>query len=871
MTFRVFRHPKLELILMIAAVVVLMAAFPIAAEPPFERTEEREQCAHYETLKQPFFGETHLHTAYSFDASTLDTRNTPRDAYRYAKGDKVGLPPWADTRKEFDPPGNEETSVAKFPYCFPDDNCEFTATRTVQLPPGRALDWTAVTDHSEQLGENNICLFEGTKACGLGDGSCNLEQQECVDTQIEKECPVDSNNCFCVPVGWDSDTCSAVRDEVSRLRTGKNTSLVLAETWYAENPVRPLNICGGSQTCEVNAKNVWEQIQQDAEDAYDPYSTCTFTSFIAYEYTAMAANGRCEDPGNPDMSTLLPCWVNADCNPGGSPGSQVCEMDFVGASGADNLHRNIIFRNSNVVDLPISNVEQPLGCGLEVDPPFCTSFNQGPVASPEKMLKQLQLECNPDLPNHHCEFISIPHNPNLSRGSMFVRPKTTDEAQIRQDHEPLVEIMQIKGQSECRFQAEPEVYWSTNPYDKPDELCSFENMNFVRLTGDYVPSLPGVIPFVPAEKLDTNTIPPRAYVRETLKNGILYQSDPQNDNINPFKLGFVGGLDNHNGTPGQSNELQYAKSGAHGVISFATSGEALNEKFFLGLQTNAGGLTVAWAEENSRDSVFTALKNRETYATSGTRPIVRFFGGFGLPRNMCRRGDFAEQGYANGVPMGGMLTGAPSSRGPRFAVSALWDPGWTGQKGTELQRIQIIKGWIDEEGESHEKVFDVTGKAKNDDDDDDGDRGKRHRRRHGDRHSRFDRDDGARVNLNTCEPEGKGHKDLCAVWRDPDFDKDEHSFYYARVLENPSCRWNQHYCNARGVSCEESAGTCRTESEKDPFNGRGCDSNDDCGDGICVLPASYTTWEYQQCCSKIVPKTVQQRAWTSPIWYTPAK
>ncbi len=103
MTFRVFRHPKLELILMIAAVVVLMAAFPIAAEPPFDRTEERiEWCAHYDALKQPFFGETHLHTAYSFDASTIDTRNTPRDAYHYAQGGKVGLPPWADTRTEAD-------------------------------------------------------------------------------------------------------------------------------------------------------------------------------------------------------------------------------------------------------------------------------------------------------------------------------------------------------------------------------------------------------------------------------------------------------------------------------------------------------------------------------------------------------------------------------------------------------------------------------------------------------------------------------------------------------------------------------------------------------------------------------------------------
>ena len=124
------------------------------------------------------------------------------------------------------------------------------------------------------------------------------------------------------------------------------------------------------------------------------------------------------------------------------------------------------------------------------------------------------------------------------------------------------------------------------------------------------------------------------------------------------------------------------------------------------MQTNRAGLTVAWAEEISRGSIFSALKHRETYATSDTRPIVRFFGGFGLPNNMCRRGDFAQQGYDNGVPMGGMLTGAPSSAAPQFAVSALWDPGSSGEKGTNLQRVQIIKGWVDKAtGESQETGF----------------------------------------------------------------------------------------------------------------------------------------------------------------------
>src|SRR5690606_14007092 len=153
------------------------------------------------------------------------------------------------------------------------------------------------------------------------------------------------------------------------------------------------------------------------------------------------------------------------------------------------------------------------------------------------------------------------------------------------------------------------------------------------------------------------------YVRNALKNGIAFED---RFGVNPFKLGFVGGLDNHNGTPGQSEELEYARNGAHGDQSFAVSAQILNEKYLLGLETNGGGLTVAWAEENSRDSIFEALKRRETYATSGTRPIVRFFGGPNVPADLCSRGDFAARGYANGVPMGGTL--GRSSAAPRFAV-----------------------------------------------------------------------------------------------------------------------------------------------------------------------------------------------------------
>ena len=157
-----------------ASIGPVALATAVYAQPglPFERTETREPCANFVATKQPFFGETHLHTAYSFDAVSIDTRNTGRDAYRYAKGEAVGLPPWADTRLRDTPqPPDEPSLVTGHPYCMPGEHCEFTATRTIQLPEGRALDFAAITDHAEQFGESNICTFEATQSCS-SDADC---------------------------------------------------------------------------------------------------------------------------------------------------------------------------------------------------------------------------------------------------------------------------------------------------------------------------------------------------------------------------------------------------------------------------------------------------------------------------------------------------------------------------------------------------------------------------------------------------------------------------------------------------------------------------------------------------------------------------
>jgi hypothetical protein len=828
---RVHSSPLVSLVLATFALGTLPA---LAQELPFERTEERAPCADYDPLKQPFFGETHLHTSYSFDASTTDARTTPAQAYAYAKGARAGVPAWADTRV-YDPTssfvGKPSPLVRETPYCFPGEQCAFTATRSSQLPAGRALDFAALTDHAETFGENNICLFEPTQACQPNAGECP-DSQACLPA-VSATFP---GPLGCVPKGYDRPVCVTARDAVSRLRANLLPATIVLNAWTTENPTHD-PLCdtvpgnGDAQLCIDNAQHVWERIQADAEEAYDRSSNCSFTSFVAYEYTATPNYGRCS------VSTGLPCWQSLDCPqgemcqmqscPSGLPESQCETVNYPGSGNlGSNLHRNVIFRNDDVIERPLGNVAAPINCGGN---PNCDRL--GPIASPDRMLIDLKKSCIENPLNPRCDVISIPHNANMSGGAMFLDPKDRVEASIRGEMEPLTEIHQIKGASECRWQQDRPGAWGAT-----DDECAFEIMNYSRLATQWIPP----------EYRTPENIPPRSFVRNALKAGLQYASQT---GINPFKLGFVGALDNHSGNPGQSEEIDYAVSLAHGTQSAIVSGQALNEKFFLGLETNGGGMTAVWAEENSRDAIFNGMKNRETYATSGTRPTLRFFGGFDLDPDICKGSGFAEEGYQTGVPMGGCLSGELDPEGkcrsgdggpPSFAIQAFKDPGWEGHPGTDLERAQIIKGWVDNEGNAHETVIDVAGKDK-----------KNH------------------ANLDTCAPAQGGKASLCAVWTDPNFNPDQHAFYYARVLENESCRWNQYYCNAKAVNCSEPMGTCRT---RDGYNGSGCDSSADCGggDAICEPPVSYTEYEYSQCCNdELVPKTIQQRAWSSPIWYTP--
>jgi hypothetical protein len=637
------------------------AAMAGNGSPAFVRTENREACVNNQPLRQPFFGELHLHTQYSTDAATLDTRNTPRDAYLFAKGLKVGVPPFINTLTGTEtppPPPAVSPPVSSHPYCFPGEKCERMATRTIQLPPGRALDFAAITDHSEFFGEGNICFYEENVPCP--PGICSAGQ---VCSSVEGRC---------VPIGYNSPECTLARQAIAGLRGGLGLALFSAYI-EPENPGQRFAFCGpNGGNCLFQASNIWQRIQQDAEEAYDQTSACTFTSFIGYEYTAQPSMGQCQT-GNGGGSHA-PCWETVDCRTAG-------EMCQLGLAGGDNLHRNIIFRNADVPSLPVSTIEAPPGCGVGSN---CNDrIARGPLASPQLLLNTLNSRCVDNGATSRCQYLSIPHNPNLSGGAMFLLPETMEEAQLRRDKEPLVELMQIKGQSECRFSSQHPGAWNTL-----DELCNFENLSYGRLGGEFLANP------------DASNVLPNSYVRNTLKNGLLFQKQT---GVNPFQLGFVGGLDNHNGTPGASDAIQYAKTGAHGDLSFAVSGQIMNTTFLLGAGSNGGGLTGVWAEENSRDSLFSAMQRRETFATSGTRPLVRLFGGFSLPADMCRKGNFAQKGYDNGVPMGGTLAG-PAPKAPSFAVAATMDPGWIGQPGTKLQRAQIIKGWVDAAGQTHEGV-----------------------------------------------------------------------------------------------------------------------------------------------------------------------
>ncbi len=646
---------------------VAVASVAVAATPPWKRTETREPCGNSVDLRQPFFGELHVHTRWSADAYIFGTRVGPRDAYAFARGGTI--------------PVVDDLEVE-------------SRTATIERP----LDFAAVTDHAELFGEVDLCATPGS------------------------------------PV-FDVMLCQMLREVETTPDEDTNTTIAWLAPLGIPNPPTGLAFCDTPGVdCNAHAVSVWQDIQAAAEEAYDRTSACGFTSFIGYEYTP----------------------------------------SLLGA----HLHRNVIFRNEHVPSIALSYLDT-------LDEPGAPAAEK---SVPRGLWTAIENQCLGAASG--CDAVIIPHNSNLSAGMQFFDPTDGADALRRQTIEPLVEIHQIKGNSECRFDRLAGAGVGTT-----DELCTFEQ----QLTNEQGPF---------AQDLPVDKYPRRNLVRETLEDGLGFE---QTLGANPFRFGFVGGTDSHDGTAGNVAERSWI--GGQGRNDGSDKSLIRDN-----LRTNPGGLTVAWAEENSRDAVFSALRRRETYATSGTRPVVRFFGGT-LDDVKCGDANLVQHAYERGTPMGGELGPVRGKASPRFVVWAMKDAGTASSPGADLQRIQIVKGWVDDKGATQERVVDVVGDAQN----------------------------GASVDPATCEPTGTGSSELCTVWEDPDFNPGERAFYYARVLENPVCRWSTRICKQEGV---------------DPF------ASD------CAAQAAAADPAFADCClagsgDRFLSPTVQERAWTSPIWYRP--
>lgn len=434
------------------------------------------------------------------------------------------------------------------------------------------------------------------------------------------------------------------------------------------------------------------------------------------------------------------------------------------------VHRNVIFRNEVVPSRVVSWVDEPTRWGL---------------------WKTLDEECIEA--GNGCDALTIPHNSNMSNGRMFEidyreEPLAIqiEKARLWQKLEPLIEVMQTKGSMECRNDL-----WQV--FGGPDPMCDFEKWRAID------PAPKPCMGKVEAGAILGKGCQSRVdFSRYALVEGLREQA---RIGVNPIKIGHTASTDMHNANPGDTEETSF--DGVLGADDQRPEQRLVRHmKELSPAPFNPGGLVGVWAEENTRDRLFDAMKRRETFGTSGTRIQPRFFGGWNFAHDLCGAHDFLERAYAEGVAMGADLPARPHAQAaPTFVVSALRDPGAPDLRSLPLQKIQIIKAWAGEGDAMHSVVHDVVGDSQSD----------------------------ATVDVVTCEPEGSGHDALCGTWTDPDFDPDQHAVYYARVLENPSCRWST-------IQCNQFAPPDRPAACDDP----------------------------------LLPKAIQERAWTSPIWYSPA-
>ena len=427
-----------------------------------------------------------------------------------------------------------------------------------------------------------------------------------------------------------------------------------------------------------------------------------------------------------------------------------------------NLHRNIIFKDTKrVPTVPFSSMDS---------------------SHPEDLWNWMDGQRKAGN-----ELLAISHNANLSDGMMFPlevdskgRPIDAAWAQSRVNNEPLSEIQQLKGASE------------TNPALSPnDEFAGHEILEYLLGGADRAPTLHG------------------SYIREAYQNGLAMQ---ETRGYNPYKFGVVGASDTHDTVASYTQSTYF---GGHGLLD-ATPQARLSGEKHSGLtvdRLSTSGLGGVWAEENTREAIFAAMQRKETFATSGVRIKVRFFGGRDYAPNVLQSKDWVKTGYANGVPMGGDLA-AMQSKAPTFIVWAVKDPD-----DANLDRIQIVKGWT-RNGQIFEKIYNVAWSNKR-------------MLKHGEliydaivrRGEEYLLPVGNNVDIKNATYENSiGSVELKTVWTDPNFDPSQFAFYYARVLQIPTPRWTTYDAKKLGVP--------------PPDN---------------------------------VPATVQDRAWTSPIWYSPSE
>ena len=438
--------------------------------------------------------------------------------------------------------------------------------------------------------------------------------------------------------------------------------------------------------------------------------------------------------------------------------------EWTSNTGGNNLHRNVIFRDGSAR----ASLVEP----FTVVPPLGSD-------NPRDLWKWMKAYED----KTGGSVLAIAHNGNLSNGRMFPiiesftgKPIDREYAETRAKWERLYEATQIKGDGE------------THPYLSPnDEFANFERWDKGNLD---------------LSELKKPEMLEYEYARSALKLGLKLESEL---GVNPYKFGMIGSTDAHTGLAAVEEDNFFGKTS-----SSEPSPDRANHPFvktekavIMGWETTASGYAAVWASENTREAIFDAMQRRETYATTGPRMLIRFFGGYDFTPADANTRSPAVIGYTKGVPMGGDLEAAPADKVPSFLVAALKDP-----IGANLDRYQVVKGWVDAKGEMQEKVYDVAWS--------------------GDRKPGADGkvpSVGSTVDVaNATWTNTIGAPELIAVWTDPDFDPTQRAFYYGRVLEIPTPRW--------------------TAYDAKYFN-------------VKMAPE--------------VPMQMQERAYTSPIWYSPPK